>query len=436
MAFNADGPIIEIGSWQGRSTAALALGSIAGRGQTVYSIDPFIGPQEGARKTSLENIPDTTKCSPQILRSNLVNVGVNGQVEIIPKYSHEALEDVPGQCSLLFVDGAHDYESVCKDLDLYLPRLKLGGFVVLHDVIFTDPGVVKAVDDKILAFPNALRVIDRVDSALVIRRVETKRRNIGLMCPGRGYDWGTVSGIVQCTLGAHRVDLDNNANGWDDFNALWARALNRYESGEITHIAMLHSDITPQAGFIDILMDEMEESDVDMISVACPLKDRRGVLNCGIGITSNRWGAWRRLTMRELVKLPPTFSLNDLKKRGYCGASHDDKVLLHNTGCFIVDLRKPVFRKTDSNNDLVAWFDFPTRIRRDGPSGKWINMRESEDWFFSRQLHQLEANTRITRKVTLTHEGKGEYPNNEVWGTYENGDEDTKELWKEEVESD
>lgn len=430
LAFNASLPIVEIGSFQGRSTTALALGAMAGRKSQVYAIDPFTG-VDGKHTTSLGSDPGLP-CSAELLRNNLDSAGVNGLVKIIPTTSNRAIPQIPEQIGLLFVDGAHDYESVCCDLDNYLPRLALGGFLVLHDAVRSDkgegePGVVRAVEDKIRSKPNQLRIIDRVGTAIVVRKVNTTRRVVELMCPGRGYDWGTLTGIVQSTLGAHQIDLSNNGNGWDDFNHLWSRALNRFEAGEITHAAMLHSDISPQPGFVDILMDEMEELDLDMLSVACAMKDKRGVCNCGIGITSNRWGAWRRLTVREVLKLPPTFGLTDLAQRGFCGSDVSDKVLLHNTGCFLVDLRKPVFRQTDTNGNLIAWFDFPTKIQR-GPDGKWLNMRESEDWFFSRQLHSIGAKTKITRKVGLIHEGKQGFSNSEEWGEYES-DNDTRSLW-------
>ncbi len=441
LARNADGSIVEIGSFLGRSTAAIALGAAAGRNATIYAVDPFIGPQKGAYKTSLGNVAG--ECSPERLRANLDLVGVNGSVRIIPKTSKEAVGDVPEQCSLLFIDGAHDYESVCTDLDLYLPRVRAGGFVVLHDVHGGDPGVVRAVEDKVLARPNQWRVLDHVDTALVARRVETQRQTVTLLCPGRGYNWGPLTGIVQSTLGAHRIDLDNNGNGWDDFTTLWARALNKAESGGCTHAAMLHSDVTPQAGWIDILMDEMNELDLDFISVGCPTKDQRAVLNGGIGIESNRWGPWRRLTVREFLKLPSTFGLDDLNRLGFCGKNVADKVLLHNTGCWVADLRKPVFKTVYEDSgvdpgdqhyhekgDLKAWFDFPTRIRRDEKTGLWISLRESEDWFFSRQLHKIGAKTRITRKVALNHEGSGDYRNDHEWGTFLNGDEDTAYLWR------
>jgi predicted O-methyltransferase YrrM len=442
LARNADGPIVEIGSYMGRSTAALALGAAAGMMAQVYAVDAFVGP-DGQYRTSLGNTPtkEIHGSSPELLRANLDAVGVNGQVEIVPLTSRDALRHVPDQCALLFVDGAHDYESVCTDLDLYMPRVKLGGYLVMHDVHGGDPQVIQAVEDKVLSQPNKWRMMDHVDSASVVRRVDTERRSVTLLCPGRGYNWGPLTGIVQSTMGAHRIDLENNSNGWDDFTTLWARALNKVEAGFCTHVAMLHSDITPQAGWIDILMDELEERKLDMVSVACATKDSRGVCNGGIGHLQNRWGPYRRITVRELQTLPPTFGLGDLAQRGFCGNDPSDKVLLHNTGCWVADLRSPVFTQTYKTSgrdpgdnhcheagDLMCWFDFPTRIRRDAEDEAWISLRESEDWFFSRQLAKVGAKTMITRKVSLNHEGGASFRNDEAWGRYE-FDEDTRNVW-------
>lgn len=446
LARNADGAIIEIGSWQGRSTAALALGSMAGKKATVHAIDPFIGPQEGSRTTSLGSIPDCAECSPARLRANLDSVGINGAVRIVPKASQDAIDDVPPECSLLFIDGAHDYASVCRDFANYLPRVKVGGYLVIHDVSAGDMGVVRAVEDKITTRADQWRRLDHIDSALVLKRVNTPSFTVALLCPGRGFDWGPLTSVVQATLGAHRIDLDNNGNGWDDFNTLWARVLNKFEAGGCTHAAMLHSDITASAGWIDILADDMHEMDLDLISVGCAVKDHRAVLNGGIGSRDNRWGSWRRLTVKELLSLPPTFGFDDLAARGFCGNDPSDKVLLHNTGCWLADLRKPCFRQTyeddgvapgehhtHTKGDLRAWFDFPTKIRRDEKSGLWMSLRESEDWFFSRQLFDLGAKTRITRKVRLKHEGKAFYTNDEPWGNEH--DDDNAHQWRPEAKS-
>jgi predicted O-methyltransferase YrrM len=440
LAYHADGPIIEIGSWMGRSTSALALGALMGKKATVYAVDGFRGTQPTPIASSLGVKYQGAECSADLLRANLDRVGVNGQVQIIAKTSEEAVNDVPSECALLFIDGSHDYDSVCRDIDLYGPKVKVGGFIALHDVSPIDPGVVKAVDHKLGSQPNSWRITDLINTTMILRRVRTTSRTIKLLCPGGNYDWGPITGIVQASLGAHSVGLVNNNNGWDDFNHLWVQALNEFEAGNCTHAAMLHSDIAPQAGWLDILADEMEELKLDFISVACAMKDDRAICNCGIGLSDNRWGAWRRIAVKELPSLPPTFDLADLYRVGI--AAGENKVLLHNTGCFLADLRSPCFwqqytqRGIDpydnfvhDEDDLCAWFAFPTKIVRDKKSGRWINWRESEDWFFSRQLQRLGAKTAITRKVGLNHIGKKSHLNSGNWGT-QSCDEATADMWR------
>lgn len=419
LAREARGPIVEIGSFHGRSTAALALGSMAGNHEPVYAIDPFIGPQKMARPTAHGSMD--AGCSPERLRANLDRAGVNGLVQIVPKTSAEAAPDIP-ECALLFIDGDHTYEAVSRDIELYLPKLRMGGMVVFHDVTAGDPGVPRAIDDHVMSHPEQWRIIGRVDSAIVAQRVPSvEKRVIALGCPGRSFGWGSVEGILQASLGLHEVRALNSGNGWDDFNAIWAAALNMVERGEATHFAMLHSDVVPDPGWLDMLMDELEIHKADLVSVAIPIKDRRGVMSCGLGDLSHRWGAFRRLTVREVLRLPPTFSLAD--------TPHPDKVLLHNTGCWVCDLRNPLFFATNPDGSLKCFFDFPTRITRN-EDGQWAHARESEDWFFSRQLHELGAKTFITRKVRLSHVGEAAFVNYEPWGTFRDGDEQTAARWR------
>jgi len=437
LARQSDGPIVEIGSYQGRSTAALALGSQAGNHHPVFAVDPFIGAQEGAFKTSLGN--PARPCSPTLMRENLDNAGVNGLVRIVPKTSQDALADIPDECSLLFIDGSHRYEDVCRDIDLYLGRVKIGGHVMFHDVMPSDAGVVRAFDEKIMTRPHELRILGRVDTAMVVRRCKAiERSRIFLACPGRSWGWGTITqGIMQASLGAHEIRLPESCGetGWDDFNALWAAALNQMEAGEVTHWVMCHSDVVPPPGYVDVLRDELEDSGADMVSTPMALKDGRGVLSCGIGDLRNPWGAFRRLTNRELPLLPPRFDMADVARvflaegPGKTLQEEGNAYLLHNTGLWICDLRRPVFRETRPDGSLAAWFDFPTRVIR-GEDGLWQKGRESEDWFFSRQLHKLGAKTCITRRLQADHYGLKAYSTHPDHGSFRNGDEDTAPNWR------
>lgn len=421
LAFSAKGPIVEVGSHFGRSTSALALGSMAGNGHPVYAVDSFIGVAPSDRVTANGVNPGWGSSSPEILRANLDKVGVNGLVKIVAKPSSEALADLPEQIGAVFIDGDHSKEAATADLVNYLGRLQPGGSAMIHDVTPHDPGVVEAVDDVVMAHAGDWRLHGRVDSAIVITKTKQTPRSVCVAFPGVSFCPGTVQGALQMSLsGIHSLQSSFSSNGFDDFNIVWAQALNAFEAGSVTHFAMLHSDVVPQPGWLDVLLGEIEELKADVVSCVIPIKDGRGVTSTGIGNPACRWAPFRRFTMHEIMEMPSTFSISDTE--------YPDKFLLHNTGCWVCDLRSPIFRQTDKNGNAECYFNFPTAVRR-GEDGRWVHYRESEDWFFSKKLAKLGAKTYATRKVSLFHRGAAEYSNHEAWGAYKNGDEDTRVNW-------
>lgn len=54
--------------------------------------------------------------------------------------SPRALEWLPGECDVLFVDSDHSYEHVTGVLDAYVPRVKAGGVALFHDTQWHTPG--------------------------------------------------------------------------------------------------------------------------------------------------------------------------------------------------------------------------------------------------------------------------------------------------------
>ena len=240
-----------------------------------------------------------------------------------------------------------------------------------------------------------------------------------LALPGASMCWGTAKAVIGLANSQLEVSLRNSGNGWDDFNGLWAQALNEFEAGAITHFAMLHSDIAPLGDWIDVLLAELDRG-FDLVSAIAPIKDSRGVTSSGIGDESDNWHPFRRFTMAEVCRMPETFTASTI------GYGH--RFLLHNSGCWACDLRSGLFNRTNEVGELIAHFDFPRRVvRRDG---KFVNDSESEDWFFSRKIHKLGARSAITRKVKLTHKGPIAMPNDEPWGSYTAGDVDTQHKWE------
>lgn len=49
--------------------------------------------------------------------------------------------------SLLYIDGDHSYEGVLRDLKAWLPKVKTGGVVALHDYENSDYGVKRALQE-------------------------------------------------------------------------------------------------------------------------------------------------------------------------------------------------------------------------------------------------------------------------------------------------
>ncbi len=222
----------------------------------------------------------------------------------------------------------------------------------------------------------------------------------------------------------HSAALLGAEGSWGNFNVCLAAALNMAASGEITHFAMLHADIAPEEWWLDKLLSEMDRTGVELLSVAVPIKDPRGVTSCGIGNPADRWHPLKRFTMEELYNLPETFDA--------AGAGFPGYPLLHNDGCIVMDLRCKKFFATDDDG-LRAHFDFPRRIAKN-EDGTFTPQGESEDWFWSRRLHELGVVSAITRKVKLTHDCQFSFPNSGPWGTYANGDEDTKAAWQQVIE--
>ena len=125
------GVIVEIGSWQGRSTTWLAAGSKEGAKVRVYAIDPHIRAPENA----------------QILKENIKRAGVDDLVEPLVMTSAKAAESFDKPIELLFVDGDHKYEAVKSDFELWYPKLIDGGTIAFHDR--DSPGPRRLIEESV-----------------------------------------------------------------------------------------------------------------------------------------------------------------------------------------------------------------------------------------------------------------------------------------------
>lgn len=81
---------------------------------------------------------------------------IGGKVLWMP--THEAAAHVEdGWADFVFIDAAHSYEAVRRDIRDWEPKVRKGGWLGGHDYHFSHPGVVKAVDE---AFRNRVTLLE------------------------------------------------------------------------------------------------------------------------------------------------------------------------------------------------------------------------------------------------------------------------------------
>jgi predicted O-methyltransferase YrrM len=128
LAKQADpkGVIVEIGSWKGKSTVCMAKGAEAGRGAKIYAIDPHIGSEE-------HHVGGKTVWTFDQFKANIKRMGVEDRITPIVKTSVAAAKDFDQPVSLIFIDGAHDFDSVKEDFLTWYPKVIEGGVIAFHD---------------------------------------------------------------------------------------------------------------------------------------------------------------------------------------------------------------------------------------------------------------------------------------------------------------
>jgi MMP 1-O-methyltransferase len=126
------GVIVEIGSWKGKSTICLGLGSRAGNGVRIFAVDPHADYRHGEFKDNIER------------------AGIADLVTPVKGLSQDVVEGFQEPIGLLFVDGSHEEEDVRHDFETWVPKVIEGGTVAFHDTTW-HAGVRKVVAEKIFS---------------------------------------------------------------------------------------------------------------------------------------------------------------------------------------------------------------------------------------------------------------------------------------------
>lgn len=125
-----DATVVEIGSWQGKSSYCIASGLKTGM---LYAIDPFNGDPGDDLASSREYMEKKTgKDLEQIFQQNMVSLGVSSKIQAKKGYSRDFHAQFTS-IDALFIDGDHSYTGCSNDFHLYAGKIVPGGWLAFHD---------------------------------------------------------------------------------------------------------------------------------------------------------------------------------------------------------------------------------------------------------------------------------------------------------------
>lgn len=122
------GPVIELGSFEGRSTGVFALAGRHVHAVDAWSLDVSDLSAYGQGKISPDDAFNR-------FRDNLRKMHIEHCVSIHRGLTHHIGQEWREQGAILFVDAGHTYEDVKGDLRIWTPHLHPRGFLIMHDVL-------------------------------------------------------------------------------------------------------------------------------------------------------------------------------------------------------------------------------------------------------------------------------------------------------------
>ena len=141
-AVRVPGPLLEIGSYCGKS--AVYLGAAArSTGRVLYSVDHHRGSEENQpgwewhESDLVDPRVDRIDTLP-FFRRTIFDAGLEGTVVAVVGDSPAVGAHWATPLALLFIDGGHGHDPAHRDYDCWVPHVRVGGTLAIHDV-FPDP---------------------------------------------------------------------------------------------------------------------------------------------------------------------------------------------------------------------------------------------------------------------------------------------------------
>jgi hypothetical protein len=235
---------------------------------------------------------------------------------------------------------------------------------------------------------------------------EQQRVFLGLPHSGTIFT-DSISSLVSASRGRFDVRIGAAASSLlcYNFNRLWSDALNYAPRPH--YFAMHHSDIWAPDGWLDVLIEILEEERVDLVAAVVPIKTPHG--HTSTGVVDLDGYRRRRLTVHEVAKLPPVFNAGIAGR--FFGVSNP--ALLVNTGLWVCRF---------SSLPGVEQLHFRTgdSIRADA-RGKFQAHVLPEDWMWSMDFASRGLKVVATSRVPVRHYGHSAWGigNEPPWGDAE-----------------
>ena len=162
----------------------------------MYCIDPWANytSQEDFHCVEQSRIADDRKIIDSFMRNTAF---LGDSIKMMRGFSTDFSGMIAGQnFDLIFIDGAHDYDSVKCDILMCLAALKPGGLLTGHDFHSMGHGVRQAVNELISLAPS-ITVKGVIDNTYIwFARVEQPAYELALHEVTELYRSGDVSGAL------------------------------------------------------------------------------------------------------------------------------------------------------------------------------------------------------------------------------------------------
>ena len=172
--FSEYGPLLEIGTYCGKSSMFLSEGAQANN-QYVYTIDHHMGSEEHQVNEEYFDIEIFDELSKRInsfplFLENINNFGIKNIVPIVNESSLVA-ESWNSPLAMVFIDGGHSLETAMNDFMSWHEKIISGGALVIHDIFEnSEDGGQAPYEVYMHALKNGFNDFDRIDTIVCLKK--------------------------------------------------------------------------------------------------------------------------------------------------------------------------------------------------------------------------------------------------------------------------